>query len=204
MESSVTDWIQASCAIAGLIASAIGIFYVVRSFSAQTRINAQQLELIKIEQDKAVKEVKPVFHFEPKTPGSFNMNLHGSLGSGYRFYCSDNLAQGVCFEYLAYVPHNRYSQELKLGKTWGTLFPAEANQGVGMQFLILDSSSTDITVVRVHYIDAYQRTGYADYRLSMGYGILIGDYPPSPYPGVNKISEQLSQDQPMQFFDIKY
>jgi hypothetical protein len=184
MEPSTTDWIQAGCAVASLIVGVIGVVLVLRSLAKQDKVNQAQFDLLKIESNRAAREVRPELFgtiFSKQIP--YNLKGKG-MCRYYSVQCTANPAYGVCLEYLS-VKRMWCSPNMLPGEVIGTLLPEQEVLLIAMFVVMMGEEIT----IRIHHKDVDNRHLFVDYTFGEHAVNKNFDYPATPYPGSNKISK---------------
>jgi hypothetical protein len=195
----VTDWIQAIVSIAGfllssfsLIISAIGLVYIIKTLRAQNEINRMQnetniaqLKILKIESDRAAREIKPEIDVIKVSINRDKLIPHAPFVIVYKVRCERNIAFRVCFEYLSISAD---VQELSRNMGLAKVVSHKLKEGHCVEFTVYEAEfhgAGGITI-RVHFLDADNQKFYEDFICEKGIVTYGSDFSqPSPERGVN-------------------
>jgi hypothetical protein len=152
METFLKDpsWIQAFCSVLGLIITALGTLYVVKSFREQAKINRQQTEINRLAMEKDRREIRPYFKIDKDWGWGHNGNIpeykfsiNLSNAPAYNVEIRPNSANGEQFQDNKHSPVMLstidlvYTSEFPLNKSFDVLLTPNPNPGHVVSVVII-------------------------------------------------------------------
>jgi hypothetical protein len=191
MENSTTDWLQVIIAGVNCVVAMVGIYYVAQTLRQQAKVSEDQaaisnaqFDLLKIESDRAAREIKPEVDI-------INISRKGDIVqfsniiATYKILCEKNTAFRVCFEYLAIgADVAKLSSNMRMAK----VISHKLKQGHFVEFTITEAqfAGTGGITIRVHFLDAADNAFYEDFNCEAGVVTYGSRFPlPPPTMGVN-------------------
>lgn len=171
-----------------IIISLVTLLTVVKTLNQQNDVNRAQFEMLRIESNRAAREVRPLIEF--KTRGADTSKFESSIVNHFYFQCSHNKAIGVSIEFLKISHGIAFSENMMPGSSFGTMLPGDV---IDLEMELTPSLEDGVreTIIRIHYRNIDDKAEYEDFAIRQS-NIFAYQYDKiTEYTNVNKFADWL-------------